>query len=270
MRTKMVMVMLCCLLIGSVQAVNPELQEFNGNPGDPLPGTWLDAYANLDYNGTGGIDLASNGANVDYILYTPDIGFGDFSMQVNFTDVSLTPGWTGGPDQGINIQMYATEINILTVALQAGWTAETSVLRYVIETTLSPDPAKTDPGATGYFAVETPYTAATIGSIVTVDFNITWVEDTPGVTGTYKVDIVFNAGLGSEDTYSRNFASDAITGRTEEGYGQQVNILGSSYDANLGGAAPFVCTLDRFFVNNTLEAAIPVSPANGEPYVDKS
>lgn len=270
MRKKMVMVMLCCLLIGSVQAVIPELQEFDGNPGDPLPGTWMDLYANNDYNGIGGIDWASNGVNATYFMYTPDIGFGDFSMQVNFTDVLLTPGWADGPDQGMTIEMYATETNLLTVALQAGWTGETNVLRYVIETTLSPDPAKTDPGETGYSAVEMPYTAATIGSIEAVDFNITWVEDTPGGTGVYRVDIVLNPGLPSEDTYSRSFASDAITGRTYPGYAHQVNIIGSSYDGNLGGAAPFVCTLDRFFVNSSLRAAFPVSPANGATYVDKS
>ncbi len=230
---KMLILVLCGVLIGSAQAIVVQNLDFTGDPGDPLPGTWVDYYDNIDYDGAGALDLSVAGVDGSPLMYTPDIGIGDFEMQVSFKDVLFSPQGGTWMDQGIYLTIYDGTDEIY-IGLEGGF------LDYG---TLWFDAFSLSD--TSGDNIATSYTAANIGEITTADYNVSWVEDTPGGAGTYTVDIVLNAGLATENTLSRSFASSAVTNTAAN---RQMNIVTYAYDGYFAGTAPLGASLDSLTI----------------------
>ncbi len=233
MKRRMLMLVLFGVLVGSVQAIIVQDLDFTGNPGDPLPAGWVDYYGGIDYDGVGALDLSVVGVDDAHILYTPDIGAGEFDLQVSFKDVLFSPQGGTWMDQGIYLTIYDGTDEIY-IGLEGGF------LDYG---TLWFDAFSLSD--TSGDNIATSYTAANIGEITNADYNVSWVEDTPGGAGTYTVDIVLNAGLATENTLSRSFASSAVTNTAAN---RQMNIVTYAYDGYFAGTAPLGASLDSLTI----------------------
>ena len=259
MRKKMLIMVLCSVLIGSAQALIPQVQSFNGNHGDPMPAGWDWYITPIDYDGAGSLDMSISGEDAGRVFYTTDIGTGDYQMHVKFKDVSFDPG--GLRDQTIQIEFYGHATDFVSFKLLGGAGGGGTALFWDAYSWSAGPVEGVD------YWIPTTYTSATIGTIVTVDFNIEWVEDVPPPptnSGTITVDIVLNAGLPSEVTLGpKSFTADSDYPVDAK----QLNITTGAFDAS--GTAPFGVKLDYFALASRY-VANPVSPVDEAIYIDKS